>query len=75
MTPNMLRQIWSLVETTQANMLLSLDDASLIDWILRNLKQKQNLDGSQVNALDNYLHAKVSLIRDLAYQKVASRSC
>ncbi|WP_071516422.1 hypothetical protein [Geitlerinema sp. PCC 9228] len=75
MTPNLLRQIWSLVEATQANMLLSLDDASLIDWILRNLKQKQNLDGSQVNALDSYLHAKVSLIRDLAYQKVTSRSC
>jgi hypothetical protein len=75
MTPNILRQIWSLVETTQANMLLNLDDASLIEWILRNLKQKQNLDGSQVNAVDTYLHAKVSLIRDLAYQKVASRSC
>jgi hypothetical protein len=74
MTPNMLRQIWSLVETTPANMLLNLDDASLIDWILRHLEQEQNLDASQLNALNYYLHAKVSLIRDVAYQKVAFHS-
>ena len=39
MTPIMLRQLWTLIETTQANILLTLDDSSLIQWLLRQLRQ------------------------------------
>ena len=41
MTPSMLRQLWSIVETTQAHFLLKMDDASLIHWLLNQLNPPQ----------------------------------
>ena len=34
MTPTMLRQLWSAIENSQAHLLLKLDDASLVQWLV-----------------------------------------
>lgn len=72
MTPTMLRQLWSLIETTQANLLLKLDDASLVQWILKQLKQEQALNPEEVHILNDYLNNRLSLIRDLAQQRYSA---
>lgn len=72
MTPTMLRQLWSLIETTQANLLLKLDDASLVQWILKQLKQEQALNPEEVHILSDYLNNRLSLIRDLAQQRYSA---
>lgn len=69
MTPTMLRQVWSVVETTQANILLKLDDASLVEWLLKQLKSQRSLDHHETDTLNNYLYSKLSLIRDLAQER------
>ncbi len=69
MNPLMLRQLWSLVEATQAALLINLDDASLVQWLLRQLKTQQPLNPEEVTILSSYIHSKLSLIRDLAHQK------
>ncbi len=69
MTPTMLRQLWSLIETTQANILLKLDDASLVQWLLKHLKQQRSLNSDETNIMTDYLHSKLSLIRDLAQER------
>ncbi|NJL83227.1 MAG: hypothetical protein HC890_10220 [Chloroflexaceae bacterium] len=69
MTPNMLRQFWSLVETTQASLLLSLDDRSLVQWLVRQLETPELLDRCQIDLYHQYIHAKLPLIRDLAGQR------
>lgn len=69
MTPTMLRHLWSLIETTQANMLLKLDDASLIQWLLKQIKQEQTLDIDETYVLSTYIRSKLSLIRDLAQER------
>ena len=66
MTPLMLRQLWSLVETTQTNILLSLDDSSLVQWLLRQVRSERSLEGHEINALSDYIHSRLPLIRDLA---------
>ena len=38
MTPTMLRQLWSLVENAQAATLVNLDDRSLVQWLIEQLK-------------------------------------
>lgn len=68
MTPLMLRQLWSLVESTQPNMLLSLDDATLVQWLLRQFKAQSTLNGEEVNIVSSYIQSKLSLIRDMAQQ-------
>ena len=69
MTPNMLRQLWSLIENTQANMLLALDDRSLEQWLLGQLEERRSLDRQEADILSDYIHDKLSLIRDLAQQR------
>ena len=69
MTPTMLRQLWSLIETTQTNLLLKLDDASLVQWILKQFKQERSLNHDEIHILNDYLNNRLSLIRELAEQR------
>ncbi|MCT7949724.1 hypothetical protein NG798_07985 [Ancylothrix sp. C2] len=69
MTPSMLRQLWTVVEKTQANFLLTLDDASLEQWLLKQFNQEQSLNRDETNVLNGYIRSKLSLIRDLAQER------
>jgi len=69
MTPSMLRQLWVLIETTQANMLLNLDDDSLEQWLLKQFNQKRSLNQDEASVLNAYIRSKLSLIRDLAQER------
>ncbi len=71
MNPRLLRQFWSLVETTQSNILLSLDDASLIQWLLGQLQQQRSLDNDEASILNDYANSKLTLIRDIAQNRQA----
>jgi len=66
MTPLLLRQLWFLIETTQTQILLTLDDASLVQWLMQQLKTEQPLSHDEANLLSHYIQTKMPLIRDLA---------
>jgi hypothetical protein len=40
---------------TQANLLLKLDDASLVQWLLKQFKQERSLNHEEVHILSDYL--------------------
>ena len=69
MTPTTMRQLWSVVETTQSNILLKLDDASLVQWLLKQTKSEGSLDHNQTHILTDYIHSRLNLIRDLAQER------
>jgi len=69
MTPTILRQLWSVVETTQANTLLKLDDASLVQWLLKQTKSQASLDQNEIHSLSDYIYSRLNLIRDLAEER------
>lgn len=69
MNPLMLRQLWTLVETTQTHVLLNLDDASLVQWLLRQFGSQCPLNRDETNLLVDYLESRVSLIRDMAHSR------
>lgn len=71
MSPLMLRQVWSLVETTQTNVLLNLDDQSLVQWLVRQLKTQQPLDAYETSIFSDYIESRLPLIRDLARSRRA----
>ncbi len=71
MSPFLLRQIWSLVETTQTQVLLNLDDETLVQWLLRQLKTQRSLDSQETDLLSTYLQSRLPLIRDLAQSRRA----
>lgn len=72
MTPLMLRQLWALVETTQTNTLLNLDDTTLVQWLLRQFKSERALNHDEADVLNAYIHAKLPLIRDLAEERLVT---
>lgn len=72
MTPFLLRQFWSLVETTQTNILLSLDDSSLSQWLLRQLQAQRSLNHDETAILNHYICSRLPLIRDIAQERQTS---
>jgi hypothetical protein len=68
--PLRLRQIWTLVESSQASLLVRLDDPDLEQWLMRQFTKDQTLSPSESQAMTHYVHSKLPLIRDMAEQKV-----
>lgn len=71
MNPNLLRQIWAVVEATHAAHLLNLDDAHLVQALLGQFHTQQPLNPEETKQLSNYLYSRISLIRDLASDRLA----
>lgn len=72
MTPTIMRQLWSVVEAAQAMTLLQLDDASLVQWLVKQTTTQALLDPKDTDFLCDYIQAKLSLIRDIAYERQQS---
>lgn len=65
-TPNMMRQLWTLVESTQVSTLLQFEDSDLVQFLLKRFKAQQLIDTQDTNSLNTYIQSKLPLIRDLA---------
>jgi hypothetical protein len=72
MNPSTLRQLWSLIETTQATLLLNLDDTSLVQCLLRQFPTHSPLNPEEATLLQSYIHSRLTLIRDLAHNRLAA---
>ena len=66
MSPLLLRRVWTVVENTQASVLLELSDRDLIKQLLSQLSIQQSLSKEESHLIDVYLHRKIPLIRDVA---------
>jgi hypothetical protein len=68
MSPMMMRQFWSFVEMTQTNIPLSLDDNSLSQWLIRQVRSQRALNNQETDVLADYIQSRLPLIRDLAQE-------
>jgi hypothetical protein len=69
MTPNIMRQFWSVLESAHGKTLLQMDDASLVQWLVRQTKMQTSLDYTETVFLNDYIQSRLALIRDLAYER------
>ncbi len=69
MTPTMMRQLWALIESTQVNTLLQLDDLTLVQWLLKQFTSQQVLDEHETSNLNTYINSRLPLIRDTAIER------
>ncbi len=72
MTPAMLRKLWSLVEATQASLLINLDDADLAQLLLKRLQIESHINSKEKDLLTDYIQARSALIRDLAEARIVN---
>jgi len=69
MTPTIMRQLWSTVETTQTVTLLQLDDDTLVEWLVKQITNQAFLDPEEIDFLCSYIQTRLNLIRDMAYER------
>lgn len=65
MSSSMLRQFWSLVEAIYSEIPLSMDDSSLIQWLLRQMRARRLLSAEETDLLSRYIRDRLPLIREL----------
>jgi hypothetical protein len=70
LNPLRLRQIWTVVESSQASLLVRLDDPGLEKWLMRQFEKDATLSVVESVAVNHYIHSKLPLIREMAEQKV-----
>ncbi|MCL2924408.1 MAG: hypothetical protein MGF17_07215 [Trichodesmium sp. MAG_R04] len=73
MTPAILRQLWSIVENSQATTLVSLDDATLVEWLIKQLKTRIGMNCKDADLMSEYILSRLSLIRDLAEERLGTK--
>ena len=71
MDSSMLRQLWLVIEETQSNNLLRLDDDALVQQLLDRLDDRKPLTREESRSISNYLQSRTPLIRDLATARLA----
>ncbi len=70
MDSSTLHQLWLLVEETQTNQLLRLNDNDLVQQLLTRLDDRKPLTREETKAVSAYLQARTPLIRDLAVARL-----
>lgn len=68
--PKIMRQLWSVVETTHTNTFLQMDDASLVQWLVKQTNTQASLDRSEADFLSDYIQSRIALIRDIAEERM-----
>ena len=70
MDVSLLRQLWSVIESSVSSSprhrLSSLDDPSLLQWLVDALQADPAFDPQDVPAGSHYIRARLPLIRDMA---------
>ncbi|NEQ55218.1 MAG: hypothetical protein F6K11_34705 [Leptolyngbya sp. SIO3F4] len=69
MSPLLLRQLWSVIDTAHSNHILSLDDQGLANWVMEQLCNQSSLDNVELSQVSRYIQSKLPLIRDMAQSK------
>lgn len=72
MNTTLLRQTWNLIETTNAWELLEASESDLIQRLLQRLDAQKPLADQERLSLNDYLHTKMSLIKDTAESRLVS---
>jgi hypothetical protein len=65
MTPTLMHRFWIFVEKTRSAEILGLSDADLTQWLVGGFTNQQKLSNTQLSSLQDYIRARLSLIREL----------
>jgi hypothetical protein len=66
MTTRLIRQLWKLIDATQTAFLLKLDDPTLVQWLVQQLREQQCLSQEEEVAAKAYIQSRLLLIREIA---------
>lgn len=70
MKPNLLNQLWRIIDETPTHILLNLDVRDLVEQMLSKLDNLNSLTPEESYLVRDYIQNKTPLIRDLAYDRL-----
>jgi hypothetical protein len=65
-----LRYLWSVIEKTQTDTLLKLNDTDMVKQLLKQLDVKKTFSSEETSTINTYLYSRITLIRDLAQARL-----
>lgn len=65
MTPQVMRQFWSIVENAHSQTLLQMDDNNLVCWLVNQTTMRGLLNVNETDFLSEYIKSRLHLIRDI----------
>jgi hypothetical protein len=65
---NLLRQLWSVVESIPSSRLLALDDSNLAKSLIELLQSDPAFDSGNLPAVSGYIRTRMPLIREMSQQ-------
>lgn len=71
MNSSILRQLWLVVEETQANIILSFGDTELVQQLVAQIELRGLLNNEEVGTVSAYVSSRLLLIRDMARARLA----
>ncbi len=69
MNTSRLRQIWTIIENTQADLILNFDSIQLSRFLVQEIQQTMPLTTEDRAFLNTYIESRIPLIRDLAQSR------
>ncbi len=69
MNTSRLRQIWTIIENTQADLILNFDSIQLSRFLVQEIQQTIPLTAEDRAFLNTYIESRIPLIRDLAQSR------
>ncbi len=70
MKSSTLRYLWSVIEKTQTDTLLKLNDTDMVKQLLKQLDVKKTFSSEETSTINTYLYSRITLIRDLAQARL-----
>ena len=67
---NIIRKVWSSVETINQTTLMQLNDTDLTSQIMRQVEGTSSLDSEERQPLIEYIRSKILLIRDIGDSQI-----
>lgn len=68
MSPTMIRRFWSVVDGIRSSIPINLDDTSLEQWLIRQVRSEQPLGRREADLLMHYIHTRLPMIREFAQE-------
>ena len=71
MKSSTLRYLWSVIEKTQTDTLLKLNDTDMVKQLLKQLDVNKTFSSEETSTINTYLYSRTTLIRELAQGRLA----
>ncbi|MEO0488783.1 MAG: hypothetical protein AAF215_04165 [Cyanobacteria bacterium P01_A01_bin.123] len=70
MSPNVLHQLWKIIDTADPRVVAVMDEPNLVDWLLQQLRLYPGPADPGDSEVTRYIQSRLPMIQELAYERL-----